>query len=176
MLGCSLPPCFTIESRKIMVMNFWEMGWKWSHIKNKHIKYSLHTPIRCVSDRDQSQPMSNILIIQHTWIFTVLHQINRKCWNFRDHDPSQCIGHGGIRFGKDEWDGVRCDGEDFDFWETLLRHGGEWSFCGGLSYEQILYYCVALWIVLCRSKIDIRPSLRQRNWRRWYIYLCVVVV
>ncbi len=31
-----------------------------------------------------------------------------------------------------------CDGEDFDFGETLLRHVGELSFCGGLSYEQIL--------------------------------------
>jgi len=47
---------------------------------------------------------------------------------------------------------VRSDGEDFDFGETLLRHGDVCSFCGFLVYEQILCVWCCEW--LCEMKMN----------------------
>jgi hypothetical protein len=84
--------------------------------------HSLQTPLGHISNRNQPQPMSNILIVQHATILGILHQIDGKRGNLGDHDAPESIGHGGVGFGEDELDVVWGYVEDFYFGEALLGH------------------------------------------------------
>jgi len=66
--------------------------------------------------------MRNIFIIQNCRVFVIFHKINSKRRYFRDHNATDSIRHANVGIAQNESNFMRCDGENLDFGETLVRH------------------------------------------------------
>ena len=75
-----------------------------------------------ITNRNQSQSMGNIFVIQDGGVLVELHQVDSQGWNFGDHDTTQRIGNASVGLAQDEFDFMREHVQDLHLGETLVRH------------------------------------------------------
>lgn len=90
--------------------------------------HSLHGIRWLIPNRNETQPMSNVLVVQDGRVLVKLYQINRQGGDFGNHDTPQCVGNTGVGFAQDELDFMGCHVQDLNFGETLMRHFQKESF------------------------------------------------